>query len=61
VGDRIEGRGWGTSNEHMEINSKNPQENIVDVQLENNQRTNGYFKGNKHMTMEDNKEFKSGE
>jgi hypothetical protein len=46
VGDRIEGRGWGASNEHMEINSKNPQENIVDVQLENNQRTNGYFKGN---------------
>jgi hypothetical protein len=32
VGDRTEGSGWGTSNEHMEINSKNPQENNVDVQ-----------------------------
>ncbi len=46
LGDRIEGRGWGTSNEHMEINSKNPQENIVDLQFENNQRANGHFKGN---------------
>jgi hypothetical protein len=45
-GRQNRGRGWGTSSEHMEINSKNPQENIVDVQLENSQRTNGYFKGN---------------